>query len=204
MSVSQESGNSGAHADEEHDGYDISDDRYWVARVRAGDRAAFDELYGRYFPRVYGFVDRRLRHAQDTEETVQEVFAAAFSSIHTYRGDAPFGAWLFGLARRVIAGRFRRSERPMVSLDGAEPDSADLPTSAHSLAPGPDEAYEFGERIRKMQAVVEDDLSQLQWEIFSLHHLGRLSIRDLAVRFEKSEQAVKSHLYRVRKALLAQ
>lgn len=185
------------------DEYDPSDDRYWVARLREGDRAAFDELYNRYFHRVYGFVDRRLRHTQDTEETVQEVFAAAFSSIHTYRGEAPFGAWLFGLARRVIAGRFRKRERPTVSLENGEPLTSDFPSSAHSLAPGPDEAYEFGERIRRMQAVVEDDLSEEQWEIFSLHHLGRFSVRDLAKRFEKSEQAVKSHLYRVRKALLA-
>ncbi len=185
------------------DDYDASDDRYWVARLREGDRAAFNELYDRYFHRVYGFVDRRLRHTQDTEETVQEVFAAAFSSIHTYRGEAPFGAWLFGLARRVIAGRFRKRERPTVSLDGGEPLTSDFPSSAHSIAPGPDEAYEFGERIRRMQAVVEDDLSDEQWEIFSLHHLERFSVRDLAKRFEKSEQAVKSHLYRVRKALLA-
>jgi RNA polymerase sigma-70 factor (ECF subfamily) len=64
-------------------------DEALVDRVRAGDRAAFDELYQRYFKRVYSFLDKRLRNRWDTEETTQEVFINVFASLDGYRGDGP-------------------------------------------------------------------------------------------------------------------
>jgi len=173
-----------------------------VEKVRSGDRSAFDRLYEQYFHRVYGFASRRVRDSHDTEEIVQEIFTTAFTAIHGFRGEAPFGAWLFGLARRVIAARFRRREQPLLPLGAAEPSSIDFSNGPQGQTQDPHEAYEFDERIRRMQVVANEQLTQEQWEIFSLHHLGRYSIRDLAKRFSKSEQAVKSHLYRVRRALL--
>jgi DNA-directed RNA polymerase specialized sigma24 family protein len=74
-----------------------------VDRIRSGDRAAFDELYQRYFKRVYAFLDKRLRNRWDTEETTQEVFINIFASLYGYRGVAPFAAWV--LAHAPDAGR---------------------------------------------------------------------------------------------------
>ena len=39
----------------------VTDDTL-VDWLREGDRTAFDELYRRYFRRVYGFLDKRLRN----------------------------------------------------------------------------------------------------------------------------------------------
>ena len=64
-------------------------DEELVAQVVQGDGAAFQILYDRYFGRVYAFVQRRLRNRADVEETVQEVFINVFSSIGSYRGEAP-------------------------------------------------------------------------------------------------------------------
>src|SRR5262249_12677465 len=53
-----------------------------IERVVAhGDRAAFDRLYERYFPRVFAFVARRIANRADVEETVQEVFIGVFSGL---------------------------------------------------------------------------------------------------------------------------
>ena len=89
-------------------------DEAWSIACASGDRAAFDELYQRYFKRVYAFLDKRLRNRWDTEETTQEVFINVFSSLDGYRGDAPFAAWIFGLTRRTLAARFRRKRHPVV------------------------------------------------------------------------------------------
>ena len=47
------------------------------------------------------------------------------------------------------------------------------------------------------------DLSSDQWELFRLRHLENRSIEEIAQQLAKSEDAVKSHLYRARKVLLA-
>ena len=62
--------------------------------------------------------------------------------------------------------------------------------------------YEFNERLQRLQRGV-DDLSSDQWELFRLRHLENRSIEEIAQQLAKSEDAVKSHLYRARKVLLA-
>ena len=42
----------------------------------------------------------------DVEETTQEVFINLLSSLHSFRGEGTFAAWVFGITRRVIANRF--------------------------------------------------------------------------------------------------
>ncbi len=68
-------------------------DQQLIEHITAGDKAAFDVLYERYFPRVFSFVNKRLGNRADTEEIVQEVFINVFSSLGSYRGEAPFPPW---------------------------------------------------------------------------------------------------------------
>jgi len=172
-----------------------------VRRVGAGDEDAFRTLYDRYFPRVYDFVQRRLRNRADTEETVQEVFINLFSSVASFRGDAPFGAWVFGVTRRTVASRFKRKQHPTVPLgddDTQEPVSPSL-----TRHPDPLEAYEGRERLERLAEIALHELTRDQRELFRLHHLQHHSIQAIARMLDKSEDSIKSNLYRARKRLLA-
>jgi RNA polymerase sigma-70 factor (ECF subfamily) len=175
-------------------------DEILVERIRSGDQDAFGELYERYFARIYHFVARRLRNRADTEETVQEVFVNVFASIDSFRGEAPFGAWVFGLTRRTVAGRFKKRMPSLVPLGDDEVESG-----FHGVAREPDplEAYEYSERLARLEGAVCADLSEEQRQLFELHHLEHRSIQEIALLLSKSEDAVKSHLYRARKVLLA-
>ena len=178
-------------------------DEELVARLRAGDRLAFDVVYARYFKRIYHFVDKRLRNRADTEETTQEVFINIFSSIDSFRAEAPFSAWVFGLARRTIAARFKRKRHPTVPLDADEAFRATNLGGKESLDPTPLEVYEYNERLRQMDAAMETRLSEEQRALFRMHHIEDESIGEIARRLAKSEDAVKSNLYRTRRLLLS-
>lgn len=178
-------------------------DEELVDRIRGGDLSLFDLLYDRYFPRVYRFLDRRLPSRADTEETVQEVFVNLFASLHGFRGEAPFAAWVFGLTRRTLAARFKRKRPKTVPLAAEDDEQATRMPAALGAPPDPHEAYEFQERLGRMSRAVREDLSEEQWTLFRLHHLENRSIQDIARSFAKTEDAVKSHLYRARKLLLA-
>ena len=175
-------------------------DEFLVERVRAGDQDAFEELYDRYFTRVHHFVARRLRNRADVDETVQEVFFSIFSSIDSFRGEAPFGAWVFGLTRRTVASRFKKRTPLLVALGDDESDSA---FHATTREPDPHEVYECSERLARLEDAVSSELTDEQRQLFELHHLENRSIQEIAGLLSKSEDAVKSHLYRARKVLLA-
>lgn len=176
-------------------------DEILIQRVVAGDETAFNEIYDRYFPRVLGFVRKRIDNRADVEETVQEVFINIFSSLHSYRLEAPFAAWVFGVSRRTVASRFKRKRHKLVSLEGNE---EPLDASAHcNREPTPLEYYERDERAARIDAAARDELSDEQRRLFELHHLRHRPIQEIASSLKKSEDAVKSHLYRARRLLLA-
>ncbi len=181
----------------------VDRDTVLVDRLRDGDESAFSALYDRYFQRVYDFVDRRLGNRADTEETVQEVFINLFSCIHNFRGEAPFGAWVFGVTRRTIASRFKRKQHAMVPLVEEDSGMSDSHHPTLRRDPDPLEAYEYQERLARMEAAARESLSEDQRTLFQLHHVENKSISQIARALRKSEDAVKSNLYRARKLLLA-
>lgn len=177
-----------------------------VDQLRKGDERAFDILYRRYFKRIYHFVEKRLSVRADAEETTQEVFIVVFSCIDSYRGEAPVAAWIFGITRRVIAARFKRKQHPTIPLADDDVESAAQHAQMSStvpLEPDPFQAYECQERMGRMTATLESKLTREQQILFKLHHLDERPISEIAQVLDKTEDAVKSNLYRTRKLLLA-
>lgn len=178
-----------------------------VDRLRKGDEQAFELLYQRYFKRIYHFVEKRLRIRADAEETTQEVFINVFSSIDSYRGEAPVAAWIFGITRRVIAARFKRKRHTMLPLADDETETGSLAAQLASANagrnPSPLEAYECQERVLRMTSTLERKLTPEQRLLFRLHHLDEQPISEIARALDKTEDAIKSNLYRTRKLLLA-
>jgi RNA polymerase sigma-70 factor (ECF subfamily) len=175
-------------------------DEQLVARIGRGDREAFETLYRRFLPRVYRFVSRRVGNRSDVEETVQEIFIGVFASLGAFRGEAPFGAWVYGLARRTIANRFKRKRADTLPLDEADWAADPIESDSHAL--DPHAAYERAERLAEIERAARK-LSPAQWEYFRLHHLEDVPIDEIAREANCSRDAVKSHLYRARKLLLA-
>ena len=81
-----------------------------VARVRAGDSAAFDALVQAYMRQAFQLAYRVVGHREDAEDLVQEAFLAAYQYLDSYDATRPFGPWLM----RIVLNRganLRRSAR---------------------------------------------------------------------------------------------
>jgi RNA polymerase sigma-70 factor, ECF subfamily len=159
-------------------------------------------LYERYVGRVYRFVEIRLHNRADVEEATQEVFINVFASLGSFRAEAPFAAWVLGVARHTIAARFKKKHHPMVPLETDENGELDTLADPGGQEANPLDLYELRERIQQLEEVAERELSPEQRQLFQLHHLEHRSIAEVAAILDKSEDSVKSNLYRVRKVLL--
>jgi RNA polymerase sigma-70 factor, ECF subfamily len=82
-----------------------------VAAARAGDRRAFDQLYVRYRPLVYGVVLGSVR-GPAVEDLVQDVFLQAWRKLSALHTPDAFGGWLTTIARRTAVDHLRH--RPFV------------------------------------------------------------------------------------------
>ena len=60
--------------------YRSFDDTYLVFLLMEGDRRAFDEIYERYWKRLYNDTYKRLKSIEKIEEIVQDVFSNLWTS----------------------------------------------------------------------------------------------------------------------------
>jgi RNA polymerase sigma-70 factor (ECF subfamily) len=125
-------------------------DEALVARARAGDTAAFDQLVCRHEAAVYRATFAALRVREDAEDAAQDAFVRAWSSLNGFRGDATFRTWILTIAWRRALSRRRRVTRWLqrrVALDDMdEPRGVDAASS---------EALDAGELRRHATRAIE-------------------------------------------------
>ncbi len=169
-------------------------DRRLVTSIREGEAGAFEELYGSYYGRVHRFAVRRLGEPAEAEDVAQEVFEAVYKGVHRFEGRSDLRVWIYGIARNILNNRLRRRARArLVPLEH-------LPLEATPIDPGPGPRVEAREALRYVQRALER-LPADQQRMLELRHAERLQIRKIASAMNRSEDAVKSGLYRARRTL---
>jgi RNA polymerase sigma-70 factor, ECF subfamily len=132
-----------------------------VARVLAGDTAAYAILVARYRAPFGRYAVRMLGNREDAEEAIQDAFVRAYRSLTKCDDPEKFGSWLF----RILANRCRtagtrrgRRERTFVRDDFALLDAAE---------DHPEDRAAWREEIQRALMQLDDD----QREAFLLKHV---------------------------------
>jgi RNA polymerase sigma-70 factor, ECF subfamily len=84
-------------------------DQPLIDAVLAGDTAQFNGLVMRHANRLYRFILKNVGHTAVAEDLIQETFVEAYRQLSTFRGDAEFATWLFGIALNKIRNYINRS-----------------------------------------------------------------------------------------------
>jgi RNA polymerase sigma-70 factor (ECF subfamily) len=173
------------------------DDLLLIHRVLAGEGEAFRGIVEKYGARVQRFCRARLGIEEEAEDAAQEVFLRAYRSLPSFRLGESFPAWLFSIAANRVRSRGRRSMREALRFDraAAEAAAADtLPAFDPGLAA---ERSLEAEALRRAVASLPAD----QRAVVELYYFAGLSVVDVAAALRLGEEAVKSRLFRARKAL---
>jgi RNA polymerase sigma-70 factor (ECF subfamily) len=185
---------------------EVALDQILVDRFKSGDQAAFDEMVGRYWDRIYAMVNQLLRNSQDAEEVTQDAFIRAHRGLVNFRGDSAFSTWLYQIATNLARNRYwywwRRKRDKSVSFDA--PVSSDNATTLADLIPAevetPDDitvTQEFVARIAKGM----ERLSAKHREILTLRNIKNLTYEEIAEILGISVGTVKSRIARARESL---
>ena len=177
----------------------LRSDEDLVEGIRRSSDAAFTALYDRYFQRVYSFAFARLRNRADTEEVVQETFFAVLRSIDAYRGQSTLLCWVYGIAKNNVNNHLRRAKSHELRVERSEP-SMLLGTASLDASTPEDQLSlrRYQESVQKLLSTVAD----WQTEVFWLRHVENLTIGEIAQRVRRSNDAVRSSLYRVKRMLV--
>lgn len=170
-----------------------------VAAIREGDRRAFETLYERYFPRVFNFAYSRLRNRADAEEVAQDTFTVVFRSIDAFKGQSSLLSWIYGIARNTVNNQIRRSRAHEQRVERAHADVLGSGRSHDAFTP--EDRLSF----RRCADKVEEALTSVtswQAEVFMMRHFENMPIQEIADRTCRSNDAIRSSLYRVKRLVV--
>jgi RNA polymerase sigma-70 factor (ECF subfamily) len=102
-----------------------------LARARAGDVAAFEQLSGAYADRLFMLLLRLLGDPAEAEDVAQEVMLRAWQGISRFQGRSSFFTWLYRIAvNEANRALDRRARRPPGVSIGARELSLPAPATA--------------------------------------------------------------------------
>ena len=160
-----------------------------IRRCQRGERAAFEELFQRFQPRLRYYV-RRLDTVGDREDdTLQDIWVKVVRKIGSLKDPEAFVAWLYAIARHETYGKARMKD-PLVELTDEHLEQF---TEQDEPVFTDEDATRIHEALGKLKAHHR--------EILTLSFLEDFSHQQIAEILGVSPGTVKSRIYYAKQAL---
>lgn len=160
-----------------------------VDRCLAGDRTAYEELYGLYGKAMYNVSLRITNDQAEAEDVLQEAFVSAFQYLGTFNQKASFGAWLKRIVVNKALNHIKRRKLDTIPMEEA----LDMQEEEYDV----DFEYSVKQVKRAMQQLPDGYRS-----VFSLYLLEGYDHREIAQIMGITESTSKSQYNRSKKKLL--
>ena len=165
----------------------------WIAT----DPAIFEAFYREHVEAIQGFVVRRVGDRERAADLTAEIFLAAIGAAQRYRpGRAAPKAWLYGIARKVVAADRRqlgreqaRGERLRARALLDEDDAAQIEARIEAAA-----------KLRQLYEAM-DQLAERERAILELVALDELSLTEAAAAVGVRPVTARVRLHRARRKL---
>ena len=173
----------GEQAAESHD----RDAQTTVHRIRAGDVAAFEELYRNYWNQLYNFGFRYVQSAEEAEDVVQEVFFAVWRNRASWHVGGSLHGYLFVAVRNAAIGRLRRDATMRRWRDRTvREDAGRSGEAADALIESADANAEVERALAEMPSK--------RRAVCALRWIDGLSYAQIAERLGINEKTVENHI----------
>lgn len=152
-----------------------------IARLRAGDMRAYEQIYRLFERPVYALAWRLLGDRDEAQEILHDAMLQLFDKLDQYRGDSPFWGWLRQIAVNESLMRLRK--RRLDYVDELPEPEAMLTAAAPALeAPDLERALEV--------------LPPLTRSVVWLYYVEGYTHEEIAQAFAKSVSFSKSQVLR--------
>ena len=158
-------------------------EKRWLNALARGDPNALGGLYEIYGDKIFRYTYRMLGNRADAEDATAETFLRVLRRSGDLRADGAFKTWLFRIARNLCIDKMRQHKL------------LELPADTHYSGVAERAAL----KVTVHQAL--DDLPIEYREPLLLCDLENISAKEAAAVLKISVPALKSRLYRGRRAL---
>jgi RNA polymerase sigma-70 factor, ECF subfamily len=179
-----------------------SNDSDLIDQTLAGNEEAFGLLIQKHKPRLYKLCLRMLANHEDAEDVLQQVCIQAYRHLASFQYKSQFSTWLHAIALNRARNqlRARKAKRTVpLEIKTLERDEA-MAHQWQETLPTPDEIVEKRSDLEHVMQNIRALPSEYQ-EIFVMHYVQNLTLRDIAAQLNRPLNTVKVYLHRARKEL---
>jgi RNA polymerase sigma-70 factor (ECF subfamily) len=183
---------------------DPAQDAALLARLRAGEPSAYEELVRNNSGRMLAVTRRILNSEDDAKDAVQDAFVSAYRGINTFEGGSLLSTWLHRIAVNAALMKLRtRRRKPERSIEELLPAYLEDGHHAEDFQDWNQPADRAMMRA-EMRAVVRQCIGELPENyrtVLILRDIEELDTNEAAERLGLTPNAVKIRLHRARQAL---
>lgn len=181
---------------------DATTDERLIAKIRNGDRDAFDVLIKRYDRQINSLAYRLSGNYDDAQEVVSEAFLRISMNLHSVKHAVTLKAWINRIVVNVFINSRRHSKRrPATSLDALHEKAGDLVLNdERGTQFAPDKHVEANERKMILNRAISA-LPEFQRMLVTLFHNEGRTYEEISQSLAIPIGTVKSRLNRARLAL---
>ncbi|MFM9413898.1 RNA polymerase sigma factor [Peptococcus simiae] len=152
----------------------------------------YEEVYAKYFPKVYLYIFTICHDEHIAEEVTQEAFFKALKNISSFKGECKLQTWLCQIAKNTLYDFYKKENR-QVSIENY---SNELISDIDLII-----AFEQNNQIIKVHECLHH-LEEPYKEVFTLRIFAELSFKQIGELFNKTDGWARVVFYRAKKKLL--
>jgi RNA polymerase sigma-70 factor (ECF subfamily) len=178
------------------------EDRELVARCKAGDQIAFEELVRKYQQTVLNLAYHYIGYRNEVEDVAQKIFFKIYFSLPKFQLHRPFFPWIYRIAINQCYDELRHAKRQKIhtfsELSLEDTSSIERLIGQHEVNPASDEDRQ------ELRALLHKVLSQMphqQRTAIVLRDIEALPYAKMAAILKCTEQAARLKVFRARNHL---
>lgn len=168
-----------------------------VRAVQNKEQKSFEELYTKYYKKIYAIAFATTKNVPDAEDILQITFSKVWLSISSLEDPSAFNTWVQKIAINE-SNNLLNKRKPSVSIDDEEDESPVTELEPDLMLP---EVYAEQEDLSARLRKIIYELSDVQRQTVMLFYFDNLTISEIAQIMDCNESTVKSRLYLARKAI---
>ncbi|SDP44172.1 RNA polymerase sigma-70 factor, ECF subfamily [Mucilaginibacter sp. OK268] len=155
--------------------------------IQSDELVAFEEIYNRYWYKMYVFTNKRLRCKEASEEIVQNFFTKFWQNRNTIKIDESLKAYLFSSISYLIINHIKKEALKNQYLQ----------LSYTAVEDQLDNSTEDIVHLNDLQSIIDKELEKLPVRcrsVFELSRKGNKSNKEIAHVLNISEKTVENHI----------
>jgi RNA polymerase sigma-70 factor (family 1) len=164
---------------------ELTDEDIWLM-VKQDYGFAFKVLFDRFWEKLYVYALNRLKSEADAQDIVQEIMISLWIRRSVLSIETTLAAYLHTAVQYEVLTHFSKAAK--IDSRSQEFEKTILPEFISYMNPL---------HVKELQALAEEEISRLpekMQQVYRLHHEENLSVKEIALRLNISQQTVRNQL----------